>query len=167
MEEKVLDQKKNLFDAELQKKLEAKVSFYETKRAAMLEVLRIVMEEKGHISLEDEKNIGLLLEVPAIDVREVMTFYTLFYDKPRAKTRFNVCRTLACHLNGGNEIIQHLEEKLGIVSGQATKDGKCSLQQVECLGACEIAPMMQVNDHEYVGNLTKEKIDQLIKQHVK
>ncbi|MSR77762.1 MAG: NAD(P)H-dependent oxidoreductase subunit E [Candidatus Omnitrophica bacterium] len=153
-----------LFSAALQAKLDAKVAKYETRRASILEVLHLIMEEKGHIALEDEKNVAQYLSIPPIDVREVMTFYTLYYDKPKAKTRFNVCRTLACHLTGGDELLKYLEEKLGIHEGQMSKDGKCSLKTVECLGACEIAPMMQINDHEYAGNLTKEKIDELLKR---
>ena len=157
-------QKQTLFPAALQEKLDAKVARYETRRASILEVLRIIMEEKGHLSLEDEKTVAKYLGIPAIDVREVMTFYTLFYDKPKAKLRLNVCRTLACHLTGGDQILKYLEEKLGISDGQMSPDGKCSLKTVECLGACEIAPMMQVNDHEYVGPLTREKIDEVLKK---
>ena len=167
MEQELLNKKENLFSPALQEKLDAKIALYETKRAAMLEVLRLIMEENGFITLEDEKKIGKLLGVPAIDVREVMTFYTLFYDKPKAKTRFNVCRTLTCQLTGGNEMLKYLEQKLGIHDGEMSKDGKCSLKTVECLGACEIAPMLQVNDREYAGNLTKEKIDALILKYLR
>ena len=159
-----MEQTINLFPTELQNKLNAKVALYETRRASILEVLRILMEEQGHITLQDEEKVAQYLGIAPIDVREVMTFYTLFYDKPRAKTRFNVCRTLTCNLLGADEIIKHLEKRLGIQDGETAKDGRCSLKSVECLGACEIAPMMQINDDEFVGNLTKAKIDELIKQ---
>lgn len=159
MTEKLIN---NYFTAELQKKLDAKVALYETRRASILEVLHLIMEEKGHITLQDEETVAQYLGIPPIDVREVMTFYTLFYDKPKAKTRFNVCRTLSCGLLGAEGIIHYLEERLGIQEGEMSKDGKCSLKAVECLGACEIAPMLQLNDDEFIGNLTKEKIDQLI-----
>ncbi len=155
---------KPLFSENLQKKLDALVSKYETRRAALLEVLHHVMEEKGHISLEDEKAVAAYIGISEIDVREVMTFYTLYYSKPRAKTRFNVCRTLSCHLAGGTNLLEYLEEKLGIKAGEVSKDGKWAIQKVECLGACEVAPMMQVNDKEFVGPLTKEKIDEIIKR---
>ncbi len=152
----------SIFTSEIKKKADAIVSRYETKRASILEILRLLMEEYGHISLVTEEAVAEYLEIPAIDVREVMTFYSLFYDKPKAQTRFHVCRTLPCYLAGGDKIIAYLGKKLGIEPGEKTKDGKFSLHTVECLGACEIAPMMQMNDKEYVGPLTEEKIDQLI-----
>lgn len=158
-------QKQTLFPAALQSKLDAKVSLYETRRAAMLEVLHLIMAEKGFITLEDEQKVAKYLDVSEMNVREVMTFYTLYYDKPKAKMRLNVCRTLTCHLLGGGEIIRHLEDKLGIKEGETSKDGKCSLKAVECLGACEIAPMLQVNDDEYVGNLTKEKVNEIVSKY--
>ncbi len=144
-------------------KADALVAKYETKRASILEVLRLLQEHYGHITLEMEEAVAQYLELPAINVREVMTFYSLFYSEPKAKTRFHVCRTLTCALLGGEEMVKHLQEKLGIKAGQKTADGKFSIETVECLGACEIAPMMQLNDKEYIGPLTKEKIDALIK----
>ncbi len=152
-----------IFTAEFKNQAEAIAARYETKRASILEILRLVQEHHGHITHEAEIAVASYLEIPAIDVREVMTFYSLFYDKPKAKTRFHVCRTLACSLAGGDEILKHLEKKLGIKPGQMTADGKFSVNTVECLGACEIAPMMQLNDTEYVGPLTKEKIEGLIR----
>lgn len=154
----------DIFSKQLQSKLDALVSKYETRRAPLLEVLRLVMEDKGHITLEDEKAVAEYLGIPEISVREVMTFYTLYYDKPRAKTRFAFCRTLSCHLAGGTDLLKYLEEKLGIKAGEMSKDGKWAIQTVECLGACEIAPMMQVNDREFVGPLTKKKIDEIIQK---
>ncbi len=151
-----------VFEGEIKKEADALLAKYETKRASILEVLRLLMEKKGHITLEMEEAVGVYLDIPPIDVREVMTFYTLFYSKPRAKTRFNVCRTLACSLTGGDQIIQYIEEKLQLKAGAMTPDAKYSLEAVECLGACEIAPMMQLNDYEFLGFLTKEKIDEII-----
>ncbi len=153
----------SIFTSEIKVKADAIVAKYETKRASILEVLRFLQEHYGHISLEIEEAVAQHLEIPAIDVREVITFYSLFYSEPKAKTRFHVCQTLTCALLGGEEIVKHLEQKLGIKEGQKTADGKFSLSTVECLGACEIAPMMQLNDKEYIGPLTKEKIDALIK----
>ncbi len=152
-----------IFTFELKAKADAIVARYETRRASILEVLRLLMEHYGHVSLECEEAVAAYLGIPPIDVREVVTFYTLFYTKPRAKTRFNVCRTLSCAIRGGTEILAHLESKLGLKSGQMDPAGKCSIEEVECLGACEIAPMLQINDDEFVGNLTKEKIDELVR----
>ena len=151
-----------IFTPEIKAKADAILAQYETKRASILEILRLLQEAHGHISLETERAVAAYLEIPVIDVREVVTFYTLFYQKPKAKTRFNVCRTLPCMLAGGDQIIQYFETKLGLKPGQMTADGAFSLQMVECLGACEIAPMLQFNDEEFVGCLTKEKVDAMI-----
>jgi len=150
-----------VFTPDLKKETDAIVERYETRRASILEVLRFLMDHYGHITLEMEEAVAGYLEIPPIDVREVMTFYTLFYQKPRAKTRLHVCRTLACSLLGANELIRHLEEKLKIKAGEMTPEGEFSLEAVECLGACEIAPMMQLNDNEYIGHLTKEKLNEI------
>ena len=155
----------NIFTPELKTKADAIVALYETKRAAILEVLRLLMEHYGHITLECEEAVAHYLEIPPIDVHEVITFYTLFYTKPRAKTRFNVCRTLSCALLGAPDIVAYLESKLGLKSGEMDPAGRCSIQEVECLGACELAPMLQLNDDEFIGNLTKEKIDELLTGH--
>ena len=150
---------KKYFNQDVTAKADALVAKYEQKRAALLEILHLVMETFGHITLEAEEEVAEYMGIPAIQVREVVTFYTLYYTKPRAKTRINVCRTLACSLAGADEMIHYCENKLGIKSGQTTADGKFGFQKVECLGACEIAPMMQVNDHHFIGHLTKEKIE--------
>ncbi len=152
-----------IFKPEIKAKADSILAHYETKRASILEILRLLQDNYGHISLEIEEAVAAYLEIPVIDVREVVTFYTLFYQKPKAKTRFNVCRTLPCMLAGGDEIIKFFEEKLGIKPGQMTQNGEFSLATVECLGACEIAPMLQFNDEEFVGYLTKEKVEQMIK----
>lgn len=155
----------SIFTVEIKSQADTIVARYETKRASILEVLRLLQERHGFISLEAEQAVAEYLGIPAIDVREVMTFYSLFYDKPKAKTRFHVCRTLACSLAGGDKILKHLESRLGLKPGQMTPDGKFSLDTVECLGACEIAPMMQMNDSDYIGPLTKEKVEKLITCH--
>jgi len=154
-----------VFNSEVKAKADQISARYETRRAAILEILRLLQETYGHITREMEEAVGKYLEIPAIDVREIMTFYSLFYDKPKARTRFHVCRTLACYLRGGEAMAGYLEEKLGIRPGEMTSDGKFSLHTVECLGACEMAPMMQVNDEGYIGPLTKDKIDRLLREH--
>lgn len=151
------------FTPEIKAKADTITARYEVRRAAMLEILHLMQETYGHISLEIEQAVGEYIGCPAIDVREVVTFYTLYYQRPKAKTRFNVCRTLSCMLAGGDEILKYFEESLGIKPGQCTKDGQFGLQTVECLGACELAPMLQMNDDAFVGWLTKEKVDEMIK----
>ena len=153
-----------IFVPELKAKADKIVALYETKRASVLEILRLIMEHYGHVTIEAEEAVANYLGIAPIDVHEVITFYTLYYTKPKAKVRFNVCRTLSCSLLGGREVLAHLEEKLGLKAGEMHPSGSCAIQAVECLGACELAPMLQLNDDEFVGNLTKEKIDELIKK---
>ncbi len=150
------------FTAEIIKRADAVVARYEVRRAAMLEILHLIQEVYGYIGLDMEKEVAAYMQVSDVAIREVVTFYTLYYQKPKAKTRFNVCRTLACMLAGGDDIIKYFEEKLGLKPGQMSQDGQFGLQTVECLGACELAPMLQFNDNEFVGNLTKEKVDTMI-----
>lgn len=152
----------SIFTPDLKKQADAIIARYETKRAALLMILRFLQDHYGYISREAELATADYLGIAPIDVREVMSFYTLFYDKPKAKTRFHICDTLACHLAGADNLMKYLEEKLGVGEGKPTPDGAFCWKRVECLGACEMAPMMQLNDTDYVGPLTKEKLDELI-----
>ena len=124
-------------------------------------MLHFVQEKEGFISPESEKEIAEHLGIPVVHVHEVISFYHLFHQKPKGKCHFAVCQTTSCALLGAEEIIEYLKKRLGIQPGETTPDGKFSLSVVECLGACEIAPMMQCNK-DYMGPLTKEKIDELI-----
>ncbi|MBI4372262.1 MAG: NAD(P)H-dependent oxidoreductase subunit E [Candidatus Omnitrophica bacterium] len=137
---------------------------YPVKRAAALPVMRLVQEKHGFISPEAELELADYFQIPPMDVKELMTFYTLFYSKPKGKCHIQICRTLSCALRGAEDLIHHVEAKLGIKAGETTVDGQFSLDPVECLGACEIAPMAQI-DKEYVGPLSKEKLDQVLKQY--
>ncbi len=153
-----------IFTKEVLAKTDPVVAQYETRRAPMLEVLHILQEHYGHISLETEEAVAEYLQVSPMDVREVVTFYTLYYTQPKAKFRFNVCRTLACNMKGSETITKCLREHLGIKKGEKSEDGRFEVKEVECLGACEIAPMLQVNDDEYVGNLNEEKVAELVRK---
>lgn len=151
-----------VFTPEIRKEADALVAKYETKRASILMILRLLQEHYGHVNIDAQRAVAYYLELPEIQVCEVMSFYTLFYDAPQAKTQFHVCRTLTCSMAGAKNIVSCFEKKLGIKSGEMTADGQFSLDEVECLGACEIAPMLQVNTGDFVGNLTEAKLDQLI-----
>ena len=136
---------------------------YPEKRAAMLPVLYLAEKEFGHISLEVEEYVGKLLDVPPVKVHEVMTFYTLIAAKPRGKYHFQICRGLSCDLKGCVKIIDYLSEKLKLSSDETSDNLMYTFTPVECLAACETAPKMQLNE-DYHGNLTKEKIDNILKE---
>ncbi len=148
---------------ELQIKADKICAHYPVKRAAILPVMRLIQEEYGSISPDAELEIAGYFQIPPMDVKELMTFYTLFYSKPKGKCHIQMCRTLSCALRGAEELSLYVEEKLGIKPGETSADGQFSLDHVECLGACEIAPMAQINK-DYVGPLSKEKLDQVLKQ---
>ncbi len=137
------------------------VAKYEHKRAALLPALQYIQHKEGLISPLAEKNMAAYLGIPVVGVHEVVSFYHLFHQTKKGKCHFSVCQTTSCALHGSEDILAHLKERLGLNPGETTPDGKFSLSVVECLGACETAPMMQVNK-EYTGCLNKKKIDELI-----
>jgi NADH-quinone oxidoreductase E subunit len=150
-----------MFSAEIKQKLDKITSHYEQRKAALLPVLHVIQEQEGLITPESEKAIAEYLGVAPVHVHEVVCFYHLFHQERKGKCHFSVCQTTACALRGAEDIIEYIEKKLNLKPGETTPDGKFSLSVVECLGACEIAPVMQHNK-DYVGCLTKDTINELI-----
>jgi NADH-quinone oxidoreductase E subunit len=134
---------------------------YPDKRGALLPVLRLAQETFGYISLDVETYVAGLFGLSPAHVHEVVTFYTLYFQQPKGRHVVAVCHNLSCHLAGAQEILRHLEARLGVTRGETTEDGRITLQAVECLCACEAAPMMQVDDR-YELNLTPEKCDRIL-----
>ena len=131
------------------------------KRSAV-PALRAVQHEKHYLSVEQMDAVAEYLELPPIAVYEVASFYSMYELKPVGRHTIAVCDNISCLLRGGEEIIQHIENKLGIKRGESTPDGKFFFkQEEECLAACCGAPMMQV-DHVYYENLTPEKVDEIL-----
>ena len=126
--------------------------------------MHYVQEKEGFISPDSEKDVAEYLGIPVVHVHDVVSFYHLFHQERKGKCHFSVCQTTSCALLGSEDIVDHLKKRLGIEPGETTPDGKFSLSTVECLGACEIAPMMQCNK-DYKGLLNKKKIDELIEQY--
>ena len=153
-----------MFSAEYLKELDKITGKYEQKRAALLPLLHWVQEREGLVTPETEKNLSEYLDVPVVHIHEVVSFYHLYHQEKLGKCHFSVCQTTACALRGSEAIIEYIEQKLKIKPGEKTPDGKFSFGVVECLGACELAPMMQCNK-DYEGHLDKKKIDQLIEKH--
>jgi len=153
----------HIFTANLKQELDKIVARYEDKRAALLPLLHAVQEERGFISLVSEQDVADYLGIPVVNVHQVVSFYHLFHQAPIGKCHFSVCQTTACALRGSEKIISHITNRLGLKDGETTPDGKFSLSVVECLGACEIAPIMQHNN-DYKGCLTIEQIDQMIEE---
>ena len=136
-------------------------SLYPDTRGALLPVLHMAQDAFGHLSLPVEEYVAGLFDLSPAHVHEVVTFYTLFFREPKGRHVVAVCHNLSCHLAGAREIVAHLEARLGVEVGETTEDGRVTLQSVECLCACEHAPMMQVDDRYELG-LTPEKVDRIL-----
>src|SRR6478752_10375729 len=133
-------------------------------KSALLPVLHVAQDAfGGWLSAETMDYVAELLNITPIEVYEVATFYSMYNLKPVGKYMFEVCQTGPCMLNGSDNIIAYIEEKLGIKPGQTTSDGMFTLKTVACLGACGYAPMMQFGQY-YREHLTKEKVDAIIEE---
>ena len=132
-------------------------------RSAIIEALHLVQHKnEGYLTPELLGEVAEVLEVPAMYVYEVATFYSMFSTKPVGRNNVAICTNISCMLRGADEVVDHVEKKLEIKIGESTSDGRIYLKkEEECLAACCGAPMMMVN-HEYHENLTPEKIDEIL-----
>jgi NADH-quinone oxidoreductase subunit E len=135
---------------------------YPQPRSAVMPALDLAQEELGYLTPEAMSEVAVALELDPGYVEGVATFYTLFHLQPIGRHRFYVCTNLSCALRGSGEIVDHVKGAIGVKeAGGVSGDGLFSYEEVECLGACEFAPMMRL-DHQYHYDLTVEKIDQLV-----
>ena len=135
---------------------------YPQPRSAVMPALDLAQEELGHLTPAAMSEVAAALQLDPGYVEGVATFYSLFHLEPVGKHRFYVCTNLSCALRGANEIVDHVKRSIGVGrSDQVSADGLFSFEEVECLGACEFAPMMRL-DHRYHYDLTSEAIDTLI-----
>jgi NADH-quinone oxidoreductase E subunit len=143
------------------KKIEEVQKKYPTKRSAVLPSLYIAQEEQGWVTKEAMAEIARMLDIPPTQVFESATFYTMYNKKPVGKYHVQVCANLSCSLLGAEHVVKYISKKLNIKVGETSSDKKFTLSTVECLGSCDTAPMLQLND-EYHENLTEEKINKLL-----
>ena len=138
---------------------------YPTKQAVTLPALHIVQDELRSVPLEAMREIAALLDLSPAEVYDTMSFYGFFRSEktPLGRTRLWVCRSLACMLRGGEELLEMLCDKLGVRPGGTTADGKITLEFAECIGVCEGAPCVLVND-EHRMNLAPEMVDALVRE---
>lgn len=146
---------------EREKEVDELLTHYPTKRAALIPVLWICQRQHGWVSPDVIAYVGERLELSTAIVKGVVTFYTMFFQKPVGSHVIYVCRTLSCDLRGAKAIQEHLEEKLGCHAGETSEDGKFTLLKAECLAACGQAPMVQIDD-DYHENLTFESLDAIL-----
>ncbi|CAM3496027.1 NAD(P)H-dependent oxidoreductase subunit E [Flavobacterium saliperosum] len=149
---------------ELMARINELISHYpeDKRKSALLPVLHEVQDAHDNwLSYELQQKVAEILNIQPVEVFEVVTFYTMFNQKPIGKYMFEFCRTSCCMIRGAEDMMDYTCQKLGIKEGETTVDGMFTVVGVECLGACGYAPMMQVGDF-YKEHLTKEKIDEII-----
>ncbi|MBL7888869.1 MAG: NADH-quinone oxidoreductase subunit NuoE [Bacteroidia bacterium] len=134
-------------------------------KSALLPVLHVAQAEfGGWLSPETMDYVASILNIKPIEVYEVASFYSMFNLKPVGKCLLEVCRTSSCWVRGAEDVVKHIEKRLGIKEGETTKDGMFTLKTVECLGSCGTAPMLQCGA-SYHENLTMEKVDALLDEY--
>ena len=148
--------------AKLRPEFEKRSAPYEHKESALLALLHAVQTEYGFITGEAEAAVSEFLGVGANRVHEAVTFYTLYKTKPAGKFHLQVCRTLSCDVCGAPELLDVIRKKAGIGDRETSADGVFSLETVECLGCCELAPAIQVNQEPFRGPMTPDMLGSLL-----
>jgi len=134
---------------------------YPERNAVILPALHLAQREFGYVTDEAIVYIAGLLDTSPAVIEGVATFYTMFNRRPMGKYHVQICRNISCSLLGAEALIAHVSRKLGIRPGETTADGKFTLSEVECLGSCGTAPVMQIND-DYHENLTEARVDAIL-----
>lgn len=142
----------------LEPKIAELLTRYLNPRAALLPVLHLYQHEFKWIPLRVQREVAFRLGIAPADVSRVVSFYTLFHSKPCGEHVVMVCGTLSCELAGCNKVLKALKETLGVDLNETTPDGKFTVQRVECLGWCDKAPVVQMNDEDYFEHVTPEKM---------
>lgn len=143
------------------KSLNELIKIYPNKRSALLPALNLVQQEMRYVSVDLMRDIAEFLDLEPIEIEETMSYYTTFHREPMGKYLIQVCTNISCSLLGAEHLVEYLKQKLGVGINQTTPDKKFTLVTVECLGACDTAPVMMINQ-EYYHNLTPEKIDAIL-----
>ncbi|YCI06913.1 NADH-quinone oxidoreductase subunit NuoE (plasmid) [Ensifer sp. D2-11] len=145
----------------MREEIEAAATRYPDRRSAIMPALMIAQKEHGHLPGPVLEDVAEILGVERVWVYELATFYTLFHTEPIGRFHLQLCDNVSCMLCGSEALLNHLETTLGINKGETTPDELFTLSTVECLGACEMAPVMQVGD-DYYGNLDTARLDALL-----
>ena len=155
-----------MLSAEALKQIDRAVAKYppDQKRSAVMHALAVAQGEHGWLSPDVMKAVADYLGMPAIAVQEVATFYTMYNTSPVGKSKITVCTNLPCQLGGGEDAANYIKQKLGIDFNETTADGKFTLKEGECMGACGDAPVLIVNNTKMCSFMSREKIDQMLEE---
>jgi NADH-quinone oxidoreductase subunit E len=149
------------FDADMEAAIDDILSRYPNSQAALMPVLWLCQERWGWISPGITRAIGARLDLSPAFIEGVTSFYTMYQRQPTGRYLLQVCTTISCQLCGTSPLVEHLKAKLGIDFGETTEDGRFTLVDVQCLGACGEAPIIQINN-DYYTDLTVEKLDEIL-----
>jgi NADH-quinone oxidoreductase subunit E len=149
------------FSDQLESRFSSMLPKYPTKRAVLVPMLLFAQDEIGFVSDDVIRELAQRLDLSELEIRNVISYYSMLTTKPRGKYHVQVCTNVSCLLRGGEELFEHCSSKLGIKNKQTTPDGVFSLEEVECIGACSWAPAMQVN-YSFHENMTTAQVDELL-----
>ena len=154
------------FSEEFEQRFSTMLTDYPTKRSVLVPTLLYAQDEVGFLSDEVILEIAGRLDLTELDVRNVISYYSMLTTKPRGKYDVQVCTNIACMVRGGEQLFEHCKKKLGVGHKGTTPDGVFTLEEVECIGACSWAPAIQVN-YDFHENLTAEKVDRILDEYKK
>jgi NADH-quinone oxidoreductase subunit E len=155
---------KTIFSPALAARFEHLVTIYPMRRSALIPMLLYAQDEVGCLSDAVISEVAARIGITELDVRDVISYYSLMHTKPHGKYHVQVCTNISCMLRGGNELFAHCKQRLGIGNKETTPDKLFSLEEVECIGACSWAPAVQVN-YDFHENLTPESMDQVLEDY--
>ncbi len=135
---------------------------YPVQRSAIMPALWHAQQEYGHISAEVMEAVAEILQLSPVQVYEIATFYSMFHTTPIGRYHLQLCTNVSCMLAGAEDLLAHIEQNLGIGEGESTADGLFTLSCAECLGSCDTAPVMQINNEPYIENLSVQRIDEML-----
>jgi NADH-quinone oxidoreductase subunit E len=154
------------FSAQFEDRFTSMLTHYPTKRSVLVPTLLYAQDDIGYLTDEAIREIAARLDLTELEVRNVISYYSMLTTKARGKYNVQVCTNIACMLRGGEELLAHCAKKLGIGHKQTTQDGLFTLEEVECIGACSWAPAIQVN-YDFHENLSPEKMDKVLDDYKK
>jgi NADH-quinone oxidoreductase subunit E len=157
-------QTNTIFSPELAARFDRMVTLYPMRRSALIPMLLYAQDEVGYLSQAVISEVAARIGITELDVRDVITYYSLMRTAPVGKYHVQVCTNISCMLRGGNEMLAHCKQRLGIGNKETTPDKLFSLEEVECIGACSWAPAAQVN-YDFHENLTPDSMDKILEDY--
>jgi NADH-quinone oxidoreductase subunit E len=155
---------KTIFSPALAARFDRMVMLYPLRRSALIPMLLYAQDEVGYLSQAVISEVAARIGITELDVRDVITYYSLMRTAPVGKYHVQVCTNISCMLRGGNELLAHCKQHLGIGNKETTPDKLFSLEEVECIGACSWAPAVQVN-YDFHENLTADSMDKILEDY--